>query len=230
VDVTRVLAGSPAERAGLRAGDVLVQLGETAVTQPVEVSDWVVSKSAGTEHPVSVLRAKEQRLFRVVLEGRPEFEDRLRLELVGRQAPEIVGVATFQGEASSLKELRGRVVVLEFWASFCGVCRYLAPQLDAWHRTYKPQGAEVIGITVDPPHLGQQVAQRTGMSYTLASDPDGKVTSTYLASQIPVVIIIDRSGVVRDAMVGYSERRIRETETLIERLVDQDSYIASHNL
>lgn len=223
VGITRVLPGSPAERAGLRPGDTLVQLGETAVTTPVEVSDWVAAQGSGTEHPISVLRESEQRLLRVVLEGRPEFEDRLRLSFVGRPAPEISGVATFQGEASSLKELRGRVVVLEFWASFCGVCRYLAPRLDAWHRTYKPQGAEVVGITVDPPSLGQEVAQRTGMSYTLASDPDGKVTNTYLASQIPIVIIIDRKGIVKDAMVGYSERRLRETESLIERLVAQDS-------
>lgn len=223
VDVTRVLSGSPAERGGLLPGDVLLQLGETPVTEPVEVADWVASRDAGTEHPVSVLRGDEQRLFRVVLEGRPEFEDRLRLELVGRPAPEIAGVATFQGDVSSLKELRGRVVVLEFWASFCGVCRYLAPRLDDWHRTYKPQGAEVVGITVDPPHLGREVAQRTGMSYTLASDPEAKVTNTYLASQIPVVIVIDRKGIVRDAMVGYSEHRIRETEALIERLIDQRS-------
>lgn len=223
VAVTRVLSGSPAARAGLRPGDVLVQLGEAAVTEPARVADWVASQAAGTEHPISLLRAGEQRLFRVLLEGRPEFEDRLRLELVGRPAPEIAGVATFQGEVSSLQELRGRVVVLEFWASFCGVCRYLAPRLDDWHRTYKPQGAEVVGITVDPPHLGREVAQRTGMSYTLASDPDGKVTNTYLASQIPVVIVIDRQGIVADAMVGYSERRIRETETLIARLLGQDS-------
>lgn len=223
VGVTRVLPGSPAERAGLQAGDTLIQLGETAVTTPVEVSDWVAAQGAGTEHPVSVLRESEPRLLRVVLEGRPEFEDRLRLSFVGRPAPEISGVATFQGEAASLRELRGRVVVLEFWASFCGVCRYLAPRLDAWHRTYKPQGAEVVGITIDPPKLGQEVAQRTGMSYTLASDPGGKVTNAYFASQIPVVIIIDRNGIVVDAMVGYSERRLRETESLIERLVAQGS-------
>lgn len=223
VDVTRVLSGSPAERSGLLAGDVLVQLGATPVTEPVDVADWVADEEAGTEHPVSVLRGDEQRLFRVVLEGRPEFEDRVRLELVGRRAPEITGVATFQGEVSSLKELRGRVVILEFWASFCGVCRYLAPRLDEWHRTYKPQGAEVVGVTVDPPHLGREVAQRTGMSYTLASDPDGKVTNTYMASQIPVVIVIDRDGIVRDAMVGYSESRLRETEALILRLIDQST-------
>ncbi len=221
--ITRVLSGSPAERAGLQAGDVITQLGSDPMTEPVQVANWVTQQESGSEHPLSVLRNDEPRLLRVVLEGRPEFEDRLRLELVGKPAPEIAGVATFQGEASSLRELRGRVVVLEFWASFCGVCRFLGPRLDAWHRTYKPQGAEVVGITVDPPSVGLQVAARTGMSYTLASDPEAKVTEAYLASQIPVVVVIDRSGIVRDAMVGYSERRIAETEELIERLVSRGS-------
>jgi peroxiredoxin len=162
-------------------------------------------------------------LLRAELEGSPQFEDRLRLELVNRAAPEIAGVATFQGEASSLGELRGQVVVLEFWASFCGVCRFLAPRLDEWHRTYQPQGAQVVGITVDPPALGMKVARRTGMTYTLASDTNASVTRAYLASQIPVVVIIDRQGVVRDVMVGYSERRLRQTEALVVSLLDRDS-------
>lgn len=223
VEVVRVFSGSPAEKAGLLAGDTIVSLGGTPVLQPTDVADWVVDAGPGGRHPVGILRAGEQRMFRVRLEGRPDFEDRLRLELVGRPAPEIAGVATFQGEASSLAELSGQVVVLEFWASYCGVCRILAPRLDSWHRTYQPQGAQVVGITVDSPQLGLQVARRTGMSYTLATDPGAEVTEKYMATQIPVVIVIDRDGIVRDAMVGYSERRLSETRALIEKLVAEDT-------
>lgn len=222
VIIARVVEGSPAAAAGLRPLDVLLQMGDTPSTTPAEVSIWVREQVANSEHPLMILRGGQQTLIRVQLAGTPEFEDRLRLALVGRKAPEITGVATFQGEASSLKELRGQVVILEFWASYCGVCRYLAPVLDEWHRSYKPQGGHVIGITIDPPALGLRVAGKTGMHYTLASDPEGEISRTYLATQIPTVVIIDRGGIVRDVMVGYDRSRLEDTEDLIASLLKGD--------
>lgn len=219
VEIARVVPGSPAAEAQLQAGDILLKMGETTTQNPTEVSAWVRSQAAGSNHPLMILRAGAPKLLRVDLEGTPEFEDRLRLALVGRTAPEVAGVATFQGDASSLQELRGQVVILEFWASYCGACRVLAPVLDEWHRTYRPQGGHVFGITVDPAGKGLQVALKTGMHYTLASDAAGEISRSYLATQIPTVIIIDRSGTVRDVMVGYSTQRLQETEALIQTLL-----------
>jgi peroxiredoxin len=220
VEITRFLSGSPAVKPKLMAGDVLLTMDDTPAETPTDEANWVRAQRSEETFPLTILRGGASRLVRTQLEGMPQFEDRLRLALVNRKAPEIMGVATFQGDASSLRELRGQVVVLEFWASYCGVCRFLAPRLDAWHRTYNPQGTEVVGITVDTPEIGRRVAARTGMSYTLASDPDSRISRAYLASQIPAVVVIDRRGVVRDAMVGYSEGRLRETEELIEKLLE----------
>lgn len=223
VEVVRVLGGSPAEHARLRAGDLLTSLGGQAVIRPADVSDLIQAQPPGTTLPVGFLRDGQAHLARVHLEGMPDFEDRLRLAFVGKRAPEIRGVVTFQGDVASLKELRGQVVILEFWASFCGVCRVMAPMLDEWQRLFAPQGAQVFGITVDPPDLGLQVARRSGMSYPLASDPDGRVTRAYQASQIPTIIVIDKNGVVRDAMVGYSQERLLETKELIQSLLREGS-------
>ena len=222
VKIARVLPGSPAEVARLKEGDVLLSLGEAPANSPSEVAEWVRAQENGAEHPIAVLRAGKQHLFSAKLVGMPEFEDRLRLAFVGKRAPEITGIVTFQGESASLEELKGQVVVLEFWASFCGVCRFLAPVLDTWSRRYQPLGAEVIGITMDNPKLGLDVARRTGMTYTLSSDTGGEVTRSYFASQIPTLFVIDRSGIVRDAVVGYSKERLAETQSLIEELLQQD--------
>lgn len=219
VEVVRVLPGSPAAVAQLQAGDVLMSLGELTATSPTNVSEWVRAQKPGDSQPISVLRGGKTHLVRVILEGMPEFEDRLRLAFVGKPAPEITGVVTFQGEAASLRELRGQVVVLEFWASFCGVCRFLAPVLDGWKRVYQPQGVEIIGITPDDPQRGLEVARQTGMTYTLASDPDAQVTRDYMASQIPTILILDRQNIVHDVIVGYSKVRLAEAEVLIERLL-----------
>lgn len=221
VQIARVLPGSPAATAQLQAGDILLRLGEHTATSPADVANWVRAQELGSSQPFSIKRGNQTHLIRAQLDGLPEFEDRLRLAFVGRQAPEISGVVTFQGEAASLKELKGQVVVLEFWASFCGVCRFLAPVLDGWQRKYAPQGAQIVGITPDPPQKGMEVARQTGMTYTLASDPQAKITRDYMASQIPTVLILDRRGIVHDVIVGYSKARLAEAEDLIQELLDQ---------
>lgn len=221
--VERVLAGSPAERAQVRKGDIVMALGEQALNSPQELSDFVRAQTSRAALALTVQRQGQVRLLRVELEQMPEFEDRLRLAFVGRSAPEIAGMITFQGEVSSLKELRGQVIILEFWASFCQVCRIMGPTLDQWHRHYLGRGAQVVGITVDSPKTGLDVARRAQMSYTLGSDPDAEITRKYMASQIPTLFIIDQNGIVRDAIVGYSAERLEAAHVLVDQLLAQGS-------
>ncbi|HSC88989.1 MAG TPA: redoxin domain-containing protein [Polyangiaceae bacterium] len=223
VKVRSVFPRSPAARAGLEEGDVLLSLDGRVPVAPVDVSTLVQERAPGSSLGVLVERAGAQRLLRVDLEGMPEFEDRVRLAFIGRQAPEIAGVTTFQGETSALADVRGRVVVVEFWASWCGPCRFVSPTLDRWYRDYRPRGAEVIGITVDSPSEGAEVAQRLGMSYTLAHDPSGRTTRSYLANQVPMIVLIDRRGVVRDVMVGSSKERLDAFERALVGLLGESS-------
>lgn len=221
VRVQRVVPGSPAERAELRAGDVIVEIDGQPTTSPQQLSETVKSQTVNDEVPVLFDRGGQMHLLRITLSAMPEFEDRLRLAFIGRPAPEIEGVMTFQGDAASLRDFRGDVLVLEFWASFCGVCRMMGPLLDRWDQRYRALGARVMGITVDPPDVATRVARQAQMQYTLASDPDSKITREYWASQIPTLFIIDREGVVQDVMVGYFEPRLEQIESLIERLLEQ---------
>lgn len=222
VQVTRVLPGSPAERSRLQPGDVLLSFGATTLNSPSEVAQAVRDQQSGTRLPLAFLRGKSNRLVQVELEGMPDFEDRLRLAFVGRSAPPINGVVAFQGDVASLKDLEGEVVLLEFWATYCGVCRILAPTLERWQHAYSSRGMTVLGITMDDPGMALRAARRDGMTYALASDPDSRITKKYSASQIPAVLVIDRRGFVADVMVGYSPERMLETEALIERLLAQD--------
>jgi len=221
--VERVVPGSPAEQAHLQTGDIVLYLGQQPLSTPEAVSSVVRDQVAGSSTPLIIERDGRQHLVRIVFELMPEFEDRLRLAFIGRPAPEISGVVAFQGEVASLRSLKGQVVVLEFWASFCQACRLLGPTLDAWHRDYLSRGAQVVGITVDLPQVGLEVARRAQMGYPLGSDPDAEVTRSYMASQIPTLFIIDSQGIVRDAIVGYSEERLSGARALIERLLSEAS-------
>ena len=217
--LSQVFPHSPAAAAGLRGGDIMLTIDGAVLTDPGDVYSLVVQKRVGDSVPVVFMRNGSSKLVRVELEGTPEAEDRLRLTLVGRPAPEIAGVTTFQGATSALADARGQVVVLEFWASWCGPCRLVSPILDRWQRTYGPQGAEVIGITVDAPATGAEIARKTGMSYTLAHDPEGRATRQYFASQVPMLVLIDKRGLVRDVLIGVSSSRLLQLEKLLQELL-----------
>lgn len=221
VRIQRVVPGSPAEAASLRAGDILLEIDGRPTSSPEQLAKTVKSQPVNEEVPLLLDREGQMHLLRIALPAMPEFEDRLRLAFIGRPAPAIDGVMTFQGEAASLRDFHGQVLVLEFWASFCGVCRMMGPLLDRWDERYRALGGHVMGITVDPPDVGARVARSAQMGYTLASDPDSTVTRDYWASQIPTLFIIDRSGTVRDVMVGYSEHRLAQFESLVELLLEQ---------
>jgi len=219
--VVRVLRGSPAATGHVRTGDTLLSVGGARLDAPSDLVQALQGFGVGEEVPLAVQRGREHRLLRATLRGQPVFEDLLRLSFVGLEAPTISGVVTFQGEAASLSELRGKVVLLEFWASWCEICRYLAPVLGRWQSAYRPAGLEVVGVTADPPDVAARAASRAGMGYTLASDLGGEVSESYLANQIPAVFVIDRRGVVVDVMVGVQAERLDEVHDLIGRLLDE---------
>lgn len=219
VVVSSVLRGSPADRGGLLAGDVVLGVNDERIQTPEQLSGFVARAGAGARLNLMLERQGAPRLIAVQLGANPGFEGQLRLGFVDAAAPEFEGVeVALGGIAPSLHSLKGRVVVLEFWASWCVACRALMPTLNAWHARFRERGGLVVSITTDPTQVALQHATALGVQYPVLSDPDALTARAYQAFSIPTLFVIDRAGVVRDVAVGYDPARLAAVEATLQRL------------
>jgi peroxiredoxin len=215
-----VLRDSPAARAGILSGDVVLSMDGQNVAGPSELREHVVGTPSGTRVSLGVLRGDAMRLFGVDLEAVPNDDEVMRKNYVGANAPDFGALDTVQGSITpTLSALKGRVVVLEFWATWCGVCHVMAPTLNSWHDRYSAQGVTVLGVTNDPVDLAGRTAGELHMGYALASDSTGNMLRAYRAYALPTLFVIDKQGKVRDVLIGYSTPRLHEIEALVRKLI-----------
>jgi len=123
--------------------------------------------------------------------------DALAAAEVGQPAPALV-VEELNGQTFDLSALRGKVVVINFWATWCQPCRREMPALDAFYRQYHGQGLEMIGLSADRPHERSGVGKvMQSFSYPAAMLDDVKADDFGDPNELPVTFIIDANGVVR---------------------------------
>ena len=108
-----------------------------------------------------------------------------------------------KGRSHSLKDLRGKTVLLDFWATWCGPCRITMPQVAKIHAEYKDRGVEVMSINVgeSAKKAGDYIA-RNGYAFTTLLDTDRQVSTRYQVNGIPTLVVIDAAGKVSDYLVG----------------------------
>ena len=124
--------------------------------------------------------------------------------LIEKPAPDFVLPVVANGDAGAqmrLSDLRDKVVILDFWASWCGPCAMQAPILDRVAQRH--DDVIVLGINVDDPaSVAAQYAAKKGLSYPILLDADGEAQSLYQANTLPTVVIIDGAGNIRQLSRG----------------------------
>ncbi len=122
-----------------------------------------------------------------------------------------VELKTIDGRAFRLSEYRGRVVLLNFWATWCGPCKAEIPALNALNRELAPRGFEVVGVTTqDTPQLVRQYQKDFKQEYTVAFG-DESVATSYAVGVLPTTFFIDRQGRVRQTVIGEKTRAYFES-------------------
>ncbi len=129
---------------------------------------------------------------------------------------------SLDGDRLTLSGLRGQVVVLNFWATWCPPCRNEMPAIEEVYRTYRDQGLAVMAINV------QEAEQQTrafvdemGLTFPVLPDRDGSVSTIYRVTSLPTTFVIDRAGTIREIAVGGPLSRAYIASTVAPLLAEE---------
>ena len=139
--------------------------------------------------------------------------------LEGQTAPDFV-LRSASGDNLRLSEFRGDVVMINFWATWCGPCRQEMPLLDDLYGRYQRVGFNLLGVNIDDDsRRAMQMVEELGVSFPVLFDESKEVSKLYKVDAMPVTILVDRTGTVRHVhhgyKPGYEDKYLTEIRSLL---------------
>ncbi len=131
---------------------------------------------------------------------------------VDRLAPDFT-LTDLEGNSVTLSDFRGKVVFINFWATWCPPCRAEMPEIEAIYQDYKDKDVVVIGIDIlEAEDEVRQYVQQGGYSWTFVLDTTGGVTADYGITAIPTSFFLDKEGVIQAVNIGAMTKRAMESQ------------------
>jgi thiol-disulfide isomerase/thioredoxin len=220
VRVESVFKGSPADTSGFQAKDIILKFQGVPVPNVHHLVTAVGGTTPGSKVIFHVRRGKETFDVPLLLALRPDRLELLRSQTLNRPAPEFD--VTLLGSKARLQrdKLRGKVVVLDFWATWCGPCRAAIPHLNGLHSKYKDRGVVVVGITDESAAEITKFTKKIPIEYLIGLDGEDRTANRdFFIQAYPTVLLMDQEGVIREVFIGASPDKIGKLETRIDELL-----------
>lgn len=207
--VIQVVPSGPAEQAGVRIGDELSIVDGHAVTSDADAVQAIRGHPPGVT-PFVLKRTGQDIALSIAIARMPDIDEISRQTLLGKPAPPFTAQLIAGTYASALEELAGQVVVVDFWATWCGPCAMTMPYLDRWQTTYGARGLRIVGLTSEDEATVKEFLVAHPPSYSIGFDADDRIGQQYLRFAVPMLVVIDRAGVVRHVQVGADQFNVVE--------------------
>jgi len=155
--------------------------------------------------------------------------DRLRPVVPGRKAPNFTAF-DLQGTPKSLDDYRGKVILLNVWATWCPPCQEEIPSMQRLYDEIADPGFEIVAVSIDAPfgerdafgRVGGDLktfAETRGLSFTILQDPSGRIQETFQTTGVPESFVVDRDGVIFKKVAGATAWDAPQNVELIQRLL-----------
>jgi thiol-disulfide isomerase/thioredoxin len=130
---------------------------------------------------------------------------------------------TVEGQEVTLSGLRGKVVLLDFWATWCGPCRESIPHLSQLYKSYQDKGFELIGMSMDKAgevEMVRRFVKSMDIPYPIIMTPED-VARNYKITGLPTTVLIDKEGKVREKIVGFNSAIGRQIAARVSELTSE---------
>ena len=167
---------------------------------------------------VAIASAAMAAVFAValVIKIRPQ----MNLLEVGSRAPDFHAVDLATGRATTLADYKGKVILLNIWATWCQPCRVEMPAIERLHKKLGGNGFQVVSVSidVDGDSVVTAFARDLGLTFQILHNQQGDIQQIYQTTGVPESFVIDREGIIVKKVIGAAEWDGPVNETLIERL------------
>ncbi|HSQ42037.1 MAG TPA: redoxin domain-containing protein [Fibrobacteraceae bacterium] len=199
LEVAGVYAESGAAKAKLEKGDRVIQINGQAIQSLGWLQGLMKHASVGQKMDLALLRKGQERKVQLQLTARPDDIRNFMGSHVGSKAYPLG--KKFYANAQTA-QAKPKVILLDFWATWCGPCRAAIPTLRSIYSRYHAQGLEIIGVSSDELRLLQAFQEQEKEPWPLLHDPGGLQSSRWGVQGIPTLILLDQSQVVLRQWTG----------------------------
>jgi thiol-disulfide isomerase/thioredoxin len=200
VGINAAIPGTPAEKAGLKSGDLIKKIDSTIIQNTEQLISYVQSKGVGNEVSVEFIRDNKPMKFFLKLEAKPDELVLLKKQLIGKPVPDenlerITGRATF-----SKNDFLGKVTIVEFWATWCGPCRQTHETLSKFAE--QNPSIQVLAVSAEEKDKIQKYMSSKNHKFTTLRDSTGTFHGFFRVTAIPMTVLIDKRGIIYTVSQG----------------------------
>jgi peroxiredoxin len=155
----------------------------------------------------------------------------LRKELfpvqLGSKAPDFTAYTLDSvPQPKRLADYRGKVLMINVWATWCLPCRVEMPSIEALNKDYAPKGLKIVAVSIDDPGTDSTIrsfVRQYGLTFEILHDPQGKITELYDVTGYPETFIVGKDGVIRKKLMSATNWNAPEARSLVDRLLAEQT-------